>query len=800
MRTCLLFLLTVFAVPAQGQQGRRVVGIVRDERGEPLESVTIKAIGEKQAVKTEKNGGYTLTIANSLNITLVYSMTGYQAKSSSVQFGGEVVIQRDIVLLRDVRALDEIRVQSATTRPGGVNLSGMNDFPSVSGNFEAVLKTLPGVSANNELSSQYSVRGGNFDENLVYINDVEIYRPLLVRNGQQEGLSIVNPDLSGSINFYPGGYEAKYGDKLSSVLTVRYARPDTALLQVTTALTGSAFSIRHPSRDGKGFYLAGLRAKTNAGVLSSQTIKGTYRPQFYDGQVFVSRDLTSKWTVSALGGYNFNYFSLAPLNRETDFGTSQRYLRLHVDYDGKEADRYRTFIGATTVLFKPTERFNVKWINSLSISNESEFFDLTGRYRLEELQKRPHPEAETLGIGSYRSFADNNLRVRIYGSEFRAYLQRRKAFWEGGIRVERDLISDQLRENNVVDSAGTLLPPGDGDYIHSDINMRSFRFNAFLQSAYQLGSGVSLSTGLRTSYSSLTREQLWSPRISLLYHFPRHDDVTLRVSSGWYNQPPFYRELRNFDGTLAVDRKAQRSFHVLTGADYVFERFGSTLTFSSEVYYKRLSRMVPYKIDNLRIRYLADQQSHGYAAGADFNLSGQFVHGLESVFRLSFLKTAEDIEGDFYTTRNAIGTITRVEPGYLRRPTDQRLNFSVFFQDKLQQNPAYRVHLTLLYGSALPVGPPGRNRYDDVYKIPAYRRVDIGFSKDFLDKEAKNRPVFLQKYFRSFTAFVEVFNLLNINNTISYLWIKDVNNTSYAIPNYLTARQLNLKLVAVIKP
>jgi hypothetical protein len=325
------------------------------------------------------------------------------------------------------------------------------------------------------------------------------------------------------------------------------------------------------------------------------------------------------------------------------------------------------------------------------------------------------------------------------------------------------------------------------------------RISGFLQNSMELSPRVTLAAGVRGNYSSYTKEFLLSPRVTLAYEPQNNNDLLFRLSAGAYHQQPFYREYRRFDGTLNNNAKAQRSWHFLSGLDYSFDAFGTKLKLSSELYYKHLSNLTPYKIENLRIRYLADQQSNGYAAGADFNLSGQFVNDLESSFRLSFMKTAEDIDGDFYFDQAGSGNAIKVEPGYLKRPSDQRVNFSIYFQDRLLNSPSNKVHLTLLYGGALPVGPPGTDRYRDVFKIPAYKRVDIGFSKDFMEKKNINKPMFLDRYFESFIAYAEIFNMLNINNTVSYLWIKDVNNNRYAVPNYLTSRQFNFRIIAKIK-
>ncbi len=659
---------------------------------------------------------------------------------------------------------------------------------------------MPGVSTNNELSSQYSVRGGNFDENLVYVNDVEVYRPLLVRNGQQEGLSFINPELAGQVKFSAGGFEARYGDKLSSVLDVKYARPDSFSLTASAGLSGTSLTIKAPFKNS--YLLTGIRYKRNQNILNTQQVAGSYQPDFSDYQILYNKELNPKLSFSIFGNYNLSNFSLIPKSRETIFGTSDEVLRLQIEYEGKEVDRYETFMGAYTMVYKLSDKLNFKWINSAFRITEKEEFDIAGEYIFDELEAGPGDTnfgkvRANRGIGSNLDYARNKLQSTIYSTELRAYKQFSKSYSESGIRFQRDEIKDNLNEFTVIDSAGYTIPNKAGALILTDVvnaqnAVGTNRVSGFLQNTFELSPDLTLAAGIRGYYNSYTKETLVSPRVSLAYQPKNRDDLLIRFSTGVYNQQPFYRELRNFDGSLITNAKSQRSVHFLTGADYVFKGLGTHVKFTSEVYYKSLSRLTPYKIENLRIRYFADQESKGYAAGADFSLSGEFVKDLESSFRLSLMKSAEDIKGDYDAVKNT-------EPGYLKRPTNQLINFSAFFQDRLLKIPTYKVHLNLLYGTALPTGPPRTQRYQDVFKIPAYRRVDIGFSKDFVDPESAYVPPFLKKYFQSLIAYAEVFNLLDINNTVSYFWIKDVTNHQYAIPNFLTSRQINVKIIAKLK-
>ncbi|WP_155975739.1 TonB-dependent receptor [Daejeonella oryzae] len=782
-------------------------GYVFSEKSQPLTGVTVRIADTKNATQTNEEGFYSLTVP--LNrIVVIYSRVGYKNLILEIGLLENQLNKQNVTLYQDLRSLDEVQVRGSTNNTSNsilLDAASFQNLPAASGNFESILKTLPGVSSNNELSSQYSVRGGNFDENLVYVNDVEIYRPLLIRNGQQEGLSFINPELAGPVKFSAGGFEARYGDKLSSVLDVKYLRPDSAFSSVSIGNLGNSATIKLPYRNQ--YFLAGVRLKTNKSLLNSQDTKGAYEPDFSDFQFLFNRDLNKKWNVSFLGNYNLSNFNLEPQSRETKFGTFNEVLRLQVEYNGKEADRYESAMGAFTVLYKPSGSLNIKWINSGFKINERERIDIEGRYVFDEIETAfGNPDfgkvRASRGIGSNLDYARNILKAYIYSSELRMYKQFQRTFLETGIRYQLTNFNDQLNEYSLIDSAGFTLPNNPGplilsNYVNTQNIVSNHSISGFIQNTFQANSRTSIASGIRANYNSYTAQLLISPRINLSY--TANTNLQLKVSAGSYDQQPFYKEFRNFNGSLNPDAKAQRSLHFLTGAEYRFIALNTELKFSSEVYYKHLSRLTPYKIENLRIRYYADQQARGYAAGADFSLGGKFVRELESTFRLSFMKTAEDIEGDFYFQKDASGNTVRIEPGFLKRPSDQRINFSAFFQDRLLKNPANKVHLTLLYGAALPIGPPNTDRYRDVFKIPAYKRVDIGFSKDFLDSESRRKPVFLHKYFTSFVAYAEIFNLLDINNTVSFLWIKDINNNQYAIPNYLTSRQLNIRLIAKFK-
>ncbi|MEJ6979944.1 carboxypeptidase-like regulatory domain-containing protein [Pedobacter sp. P351] len=808
MRNFILLNLLLSTILAFAQNKITITGRVQNEKKESLEGVNIKLLNSDRIVKSDKNGYYKLTILAkpASEIKVSYSLTGYISQIITIRTDQDQIV-KNILLVSDVNQLSTVTINAEDNRMGNIQtIDGglIQNIPSVSGNFESLLKTLPGVSSNNELSSQYSVRGGNFDENLIYVNDIEIFRPLLVRNGQQEGLSFINPELVSKASFSAGGFEAKYGDKLSSVLDIRYNKPDSTQFIASAGMLGLSASVK--KKYSNGFLLAGFRNKSNQSILRSQPVIGSYQPQFYDFQVLYSIDLNKKINLSVFGDYNLSRFTLIPQSRETVFGTLNQQFRLKINYQGQEKDRYESLAGAFTLTYKPQQNLWFKWISTSFNNSEQETFDIEGSYIFDE----PSMDYEGFenvrinrGIGVNYDYARNKLKVSVNSSEFRAYYQKGASFWESGIRYQNDIITDRLNEYHLIDSAGYTLPNTNGslpfaDVVNAENSVNTTRLTAFVQNTLPVSSRITFSAGLRGLYNSFTNEFLLSPRVGAVYSTITGNRLW-RFSAGSYNQPPFYRELRNFNGNLNAQSKTQRSVHVLAATDNFIKNSKGVLKFSTEVYYKKLINLIPYKIENLRVRYFADQQSHGYAMGADLAISKEFVPGLESSFRLSLMKTAEDIQDDSYQTKDEKGNISTVYPRYLKRPTDQRINFSAFFQDELFNSPTYKVHLTLLYGTGLPVGPPQTERYRDNFKIPSYRRADIGFSKDFLQGGSSNRLKFLNRHFNSFIAYAEVFNLLNIHNTVSYLWIKDISNNQYAIPNYLTSRQLNIKIIAKIK-
>jgi len=799
----ILFLLVTGCSFVVAQPLVRVSGIVYSDEKLPLAQVTVTVVGQAQSTVTDEFGVYTI-YSKSKTFSIKYSLLGYQPQIIEFSERSGARITRQVSLIANINELEQVNIankQNQLSNTTTINIGDVSSIPLVSGNFETMLKTLPGVSTNNELSAQYSVRGGNFDENLIYINDVEINRPVLIRNGQQEGLSFINADLVSKARFSAGGFEAKYGDKLSSVLDIRYEKPDSNQTILSTSLLNTSLSTKRVFK--RSFLLAGLRYKNNTSVLIKQDEKGSYNPNYADAQVLYQYDFSPKFSISFLSNFNIGQFKLLPTNRETQFGTLSTTLKLDVDYTGQEIDDYQTFGNAITAAYSPKPNLVVKFINSYFNTIERERFDINGSYVFAEVDKNFNGEnfgqvSKSRGIGSYYNYGRNSLNTQVFASEIKVEQNFNNHVFSWGLKFDQSRYGDQLNEYNYTDSAGYILPNHSKDItLQNVINVKNNidikNYSTYIQDSYSLSSLAELQLGARATYNSLSKQLLISPRMLIAYR-PNSNNKILRFTAGIYHQPPSYRTIRDFSGILNINQKAQRSYNTSIGYDYAFDGFGTRLKFTSEFYFKYSDRLIPYKIDNLRIKYLSNEVSHGYAYGADFSVGGEFVKDLVSYFRMSVMHANEDIIGDSYIQNGS-----KIYPGYLKRPTDQRLNFSIFFQDRLLNSPTYKVHLNAVYGSRLPIGPSQTPRYLDKFYVPAYKRVDIGFSKDFLDDAALHKPKFLDRNFNAVILFFEVFNMLNINNTVSYLWLKDVDNVQYAIPNYLTGRQFNLKLIVKLK-
>lgn len=810
-------------------------GKIVDENRKGIEGASISVEGEKGGAISDRRGEFSLDVPAEREITISITHITYQARQLKYTLKKNEIKSVRIELNPGSVDLPEVEIQEEKTRNSTMETVDPNNIkyiPSPSGNFEAVVKTLPGVSSNNELTSQYNVRGGNFDENLVYVNDIQVYRPFLIRSGNQEGLSFINPDMVDDIKFSAGGFAPRYGDKMSSVLAVEYKEPTENAASFTASLLGGALHFEGSPKSHRFKHITGVRYHSNQYVLGSLDTDGDYHPQFADVQTYLTYDLSEKWQIGFLGNYARNKYEFIPETRETNFGTIQQALKLTIYFEGQEVTDFETYFGAFTTKFKPNDKLSLNLTASGFRSFETETFDILGQYFIDELERDLSSDnfggvAFNRGVGSYLNHARNYLDATVLSLQHRGKYLVENGNYEWGGTYQHELIIDQLNEWDLIDSAGYSIPqprfiPGQNigkqeltlfNSFRAKNTLESNRLMGYVQRSYRwFGANTGAYTftgGFRANYWDLNQETVFSPRATLSYEPNWERDFLFRFSTGIYYQPAFYRELRNFDGELNKSIKAQRSIHYVLGADYNFKAWNRPFKFVGEAYYKQMDNIIPYEIDNVRIRYYAENNSEAYALGTDLKINGEFVKGVDSWVNIGFMTVQEDIKDDFYYdfyndqgekiipgfTRNntAVDSIRR-EPGSIPRPTDQRINFSLFFQDYLPKNPSLKLHMTFHYGSGLPFGPPSNERYKDTLRIPAYIRVDIGVSKELISEDSKFNPKSPLRHLRSVWLGLDVFNLLQRNNTLSYLWVTDVTNRQYAVPNFLTSRQVNLRL------
>lgn len=829
----LLFLLLLFQANSQTSM---VYGKVLNEKNQAFfPSANIIVVGERLGAVTNADGSYSIALAANTKYTLRYSYSGYQPifKDVILKTGEKMEIN---VVFDKTKMLDtvEIKYVKAPEFDGVVKVLPRNYeyIPSNSGDkVSELIKRFPGVYSNNELSSQYSVRGGNFDENLVYVNGIEVFRPLLIRSGQQEGLNFVNSDMVKSIKFSAGGFDAMYGDKLSSVLDIEYKNPTKFAASSNVSLQGGSIHIEGLAKSYPLKFITGFRYKTNQYILKSIDTKGDYRPSFLDWQAYISYDFSESFQINFLGNYAVNKYLMIPTTRETNFGNIYEALRFTVYFDGQEIDRFRTYMGALTAKYE-RQKYKLNLTASVYDTKEEENYDIIGQYWLGVLETDMGKDdfgevAFNKGVGTFINHARNYIYGTIKTIQHRGVYQE-KWFW--GAEVRNDLFNDKISEWQLMDSAGFSLPhipdnignlnpnytPSNSLEISNVVkshneNVISNRFSAYLQRKWTFdsknGTTYLLNAGLRTNYWDFNKEWLISPRANISIKPKKWKNTEFRIAGGIYSQPPLYREMRNIDGALNEEIKAQKSAQVLIGGEYSFSAWDRPFKLSSELYYKNLWDLIPYEVNDVRIRYFADQKAKGYATGLDIKLFGELVKDAESWVGLSVMKTEEDIIGDYYYDYlNAAGKVigsasedkvvvdsTIHHPGYIPRPTDQRINFNLFFQDYIPGYPSFKVHLNLVIGTGLPYGEPNA-RYKQTRTLPSYRRVDIGFSKQLIDEKTKFKAKNPLRHIKSMWISLNVFNLLDISNTISYIWITDVTGTVYGVPNYLTQRQLNFNL------
>jgi hypothetical protein len=830
----LFFLTMAILTNSLFGQNSVVFGIVRDiDNNGGVDFVTVYVNGTSNAVETDINGQYKIIVDSNKKIVLKFSRLGYSDLSVQVEAMKEGQ-KRNINVKMVPRASDlEIVVRSGKIEDVGMvreDVTELKILPTASGNFESILPHIAlGVNAGSggELTSQYNVRGGNYDENLIYVNDFEIFRPQLIRSGQQEGLSFPNIDMIRDLEFSSGGFESKYGDKMSSVLDIRYKRPEEFRASVTGSLLGASAHIEGSKRLGanaynKFRYLVGARYKSNAYLLGSSTITGEYVPTFTDIQAYLSYDISKSFQVGLISNYNASNYSFQPSSGRSKKGTIDFQLELNTLFEGQEKDDFKYAMSGVSFTYVPDRKKNPLYMKLLASSyraSEEEKFDILGYYRLSQIETalgdNTGQEIAVLGTGTQHTYARNYLFNLIHNVEYKGGLeiqtgedQNKLHFLQWGIKYQYEEFDDKLNEWERIDSAGYSLPYSDNEVILSKVLksqnlLKNDRLQVYFQDGFSIKTDKNefkISAGVRATYRSMSDELLFSPRIQLFYKpLFWKSDISFKLAGGIYNQAPLYRELRRPDGTVNTDLKSQKSTHIVAGLSYDFtwEKVSDRpFRIISEVYYKKLSDMVSYELDNVRIRYAGENNSTGYIMGWDFRINGEFVPGAESWINLSFLSAREAINGVNHLRYEVIDSMnTPVIVKDVPRPTDQLMTLNMFFQDYLPKNENVKVNLNFSVGTGLPYGPRENNlEFRNFFRLKPYHRIDVGFSFQLWKSEwIKRKPRHPLRFSQNSWISVEAFNLLQIKNQASVNWIKTLTNEEYALPNNLTGRRINVR-------
>lgn len=784
--TSLLMILMACAT-MKGQSRVKIFGTVKNTSGEPIELANVRVPSQNTGCITSLQGEYSFYCMSADTVEVVFTMIGYEGRKRILSTPKDSV-RLDVVLpnfedFLGTAVVTGQRIQLGTTQR--VTPVDGKFLPSTTGNaVEELIATQAGVSTHNELSSQYNVRGGSFDENVVYLNGIEVYRPMLIRSGQQEGLSIINNDMVEKISFSSGGFEARYGDKMSSVLDITYRRPEKFEAKVNASMLGGGTYIGWGNK--KLSAMASIRYKTTRYLLSSTDTDGEYRPHFMDYQTYISWQPSQKWTFDILGNISDNTYRFEPEDRETNFGTMEAAKQFKVYFDGQEKDYFRTYFVASTIThhFSPETFLAANY--SRFLTKEQETYDIQGEYWLNEATTQ-----EQLGVGTYMEHARNYLQAEVnnMGLAFRTKITGHTL--QAGINWQTTQIKENSREWEMRDSMGYSLPydPEKLQLIYSlksKNELSSNRFEGYLQDTWRFKTRLglfNLTYGLRLTHWDWNGETLVSPRASIGL-LPNNDKLTLRFATGVYYQAPFYKELRDTSivngiatALLNKDIKSQKSVHFVLGGDYTFRMFNRPFKFTTEAYYKSLSNLIPYTVDNVRVVYYGRNMSKGYAAGIDFKLFGEFVPGTDSWITFSLMKTEEKLNGV-----------------WIPRPTDQRYNLSLHFTDYFPGSDRWRLILKAAMADGLPFGPSHSQREKHVFRAPAYKRVDMGLSYCLFNNEEYLMSYPRLKWIKNAWIGLDALNLLGINNVNSYYWITDITNTRYAVPNYLTGRQFSIRL------
>lgn len=796
-------------------QSAIVRGVILNEANEPVENVSI--VSETETSQSNQNGYFEISIPGEKNTTITFSHLSHKSIEVSLRLDDNEDYEFNPVMTVNIQQIGEVVLNAKkrkeiegiqTISPKHIRL-----IPGANAGVENILKSLPGVNSNNELSTQYAVRGGNYDENLVYVNEIEVYRPFLIRSGQQEGLSFINTDLIQNVDFSAGGFQAKYGDKLSSVLDITYKKPIAFGVGLDISLLGGSATVETVSKSGKFSTISGIRFRDNSLLVNSKQTETNFKPVFADFQTYLTYKFSSKLQLNFLGNISINKYDYEPLTRQTNFGTITDPIALIVFYDGQEKDKYSTVFGAFKANYFLNEKLTIKLIGSAYHTIEEEHFDILAQYALGEVNSdigdNNLGEVEFIeGVGSQLNHARNDLDALIFNLEHKGIYNKKDDVIEWGIKFTHEDIRDRLREYEVIDSAGFSIRPPFPEFqnnqpytpftgplepftnIEATNIARINRLSGYIQWSRKTFWGnneVWLNAGIRNhswrvsgkSIESKSQTVL-SPRGQFAIKPQWEKDILFRLAAGIYYQPPFYRELRDSTGTVQSGVKAQKSFHIVAGNDYSFKIWNRPFKLVTEAYYKHLTDVNPYTLENVRIRYQATNNAVAYAYGLDMRLNGEFVPGTESWVSFGYLKTEENIE----------------ERGYISRPTDQRLKFAVLFQDYIPAIPNLKMQLNLIYNTGLPGGSPS---YADPYlfksRLRDYKRADIGII--YVLKDEKYQPLhssWLNK-FENLNVGIEIFNIFGVQNAITNTWVRDVyTKRQFGIPNYMTGRVLNVKI------
>ena len=830
IKSTLFILFFVFAVSLLFAQNTTVQGVIRDAQNKPVESVMVQSPQTDFTAISLEDGKYQIVVPANKEVQLHFRHLAYHDTIITVKGAPNERLSLDITLIATDSQLPTISV-STTHQDGYTRVDPRLTFtmPSPTGGAEGLIKMLPGVSSVNELSSQYNVRGGNYDENLIFVNDIAIYRPFLVRNGNQEGLSFVNLDLTQNVKFSAGGFPAQYGDKMSSALDVEYKKPKQLGGSFMIGFLGTSAhiegNVRNKEKTRDVFtYLLGVRYKTNAYLLKSMDTKGDYKPNFFDTQMLLGWNISDKFEIELLGNFSVNKYIFIPSNRLTRSGGINP-KQLSVAFDGQEIDKYENYLGGLTFTFRPNVLNRLRLILSSYYAKESETFDIQSQYKLSDIELDFGKDAEdrinevsVLATGTHIDHARNHIKFLVSAADLRGdhQLHKRNSFsWS--VKVQNEQINDKLNQWHLDDSAGYTLPhipvtPSDSigvpsedpsrplelgkfNYFNTANSLNTIRVTAFVQDNWKIDGDINprftLNAGIRFHYWSYNNEFNVAPRVSLLYKPRWKKDWSFWLKTGVYHQTPFYREFRDRTGNLNPNIKSQFSYQVILASDYNFKMWNRPFKLSMEAYYKYLDHLISYYIDNIQIVYSGLNDAKGFATGIDARLSGELIEGLESWLAVSIMGTMDKYKEPYINNQGELET-----PTYKRRPTDQRFAFNLFFQDHIPGVRQLRVSLNFVYSTGLPYWNPDWVRTKkNTNPMHNYFRVDIGFSYIFFEQSRdrfKNKSKFARAI-KNAGVYFEVFNLLGTDNVSSYMWIKDVQNQYWAVPNFLTPRLINLK-------